>query len=123
MGDSKLRYEAMKRNIRRILNTNAPSKPKTAGEISIAFEKVELLNTYGHNLRQTEIFYVATVDEADSSFVLFESRQVTKMIEEFIPENRNYLLDGTFDVTPVGHYQLLIIYIEFQNDVSFKKQF
>lgn len=108
----------MKRNVRRILNGNAPPKTKCAEDISIAFDNVDVMNAYGYNLRHTEMFYVATVIDEDSSFTLFQSRQVINMIEQYIPEGRNYLLDGTFKVAPVGHYQLLIIYIEFQNDVS-----
>lgn len=71
----------MKRNVRRILNGNAPPKTKCAEDISIAFDNVDVMNAYGYNLRHTEMFYVATVIDEDSSFTLFQSRQVINMIE------------------------------------------
>lgn len=43
------------------------------------------------------------------------------MIKQHIPtDDRRYMMDGTFDVAPLGsYYQLLIIYIEYKNDVGF----
>lgn len=36
------------------------------------------------------------------------------------PEERHYLMDATLDVVPDGNfYQLLIIHIEYKNDVSY----
>lgn len=95
--------------------------PRTSGEISDAFKNEAIYNEYGLNERKSEPFYIETVDKSPSySFTLFASMQVVKMIQHFLPENRRYLMDGTFDVTPLGCYaQLLVIYIEFKNDVSF----
>lgn len=108
----------MKRNLRRILNADRPTNPKTPENVATSFENENIMNDYGYNLRRTENFYITTVTQHASSFTLFGSKEVMKMIEKFVPHNRKYLLDGTFDVTPVGFYQLLIIYIEYQNDVS-----
>lgn len=108
----------MKRNLRRILNSRFPQNPKSPADVAAAFENEDVFNAYGYNLRQTEIFHITTINEKESSFTLFGSKGIMDMIEEFIPKNRKYLLDGTFDVTPIGYYQLLVIYIEYQNDVS-----
>lgn len=112
----------MKRNLGRILNPNRPKMPKTSSEIAEAFKNEAIYNEYGQNERKTEPFYIETVDKSPSySFTLFASMQVVKMIQQFLPDNRKYLMDGTFDVTPLGSYaQLLIIYVEFKNDVSFQ---
>lgn len=107
----------MKRNLRRILNADAPKFVKSAEEVAAAFENSNTMEKYGYNLRHTEVFYIATVINSSNSFSLFGSHEVIKMIEQYIPENRNYLLDGTFDVAPAGYYQLLVIYVEYQNDV------
>lgn len=109
----------MKRNLGRILNPNRPKMPTTSKEISDAFQNEAIYNEYGRNERKTEPFYIGTVDKSSYSFTMFASMDVVKMIEEYIPTDRRYLMDGTFDVTPIGCYsQLLIIYIEFKNDVS-----
>lgn len=107
----------MKRNLRRILNADAPKYVKSAEEIAAAFENSKTFEAFGYNLRHTEIFYIATVINPLNSFSLFGSYEVMKIIQKFIPEKRKYLLDGTFDVSPTGYYQLLVIYIEYQNDV------
>lgn len=110
----------MKRNLVRILNPNRPKMPKTSNEISDAFKNEAIYNEYGLNEHKTEPFYIDTVDKNPFySFTVFASMQVVKMIQQFLPDNRKYLMDGTFDVTPLGCYaQLLVIYIEFKNDVS-----
>lgn len=64
-------------------------------------------------------FYVDTVITTEYAFTLFVSKFVVDFIEKNIePAARNYLLDATFDSLPKGYYQLLIISIEYQNDVS-----
>lgn len=113
----------MQRNLRRILNAGNPKNPKSAESVRASFENEDVMENYGYNLRRSESFYMGTLTEkkksSPCSFSLFGSKEVINMIEEHIkPEERKYLLDGTFDTSPVGFYQLLIIYIEYKNDVS-----
>lgn len=94
--------------------------PKSPKDIIEAFENPETFEKYAFNLRKTKLFYVDTVESGVASFfTIFASYQVIDMIKNHIaPGNRNYLLDGTFKVTPIGgFYQLLIIHIECENDV------
>lgn len=125
LGESNLRFKwSMDRNIRRILNDGEPKVPWTATDITRAFEDDATLDKYGFNLRRTERFYIETVQNENHAFTLFASRETMKLIEQHIPDNRRYLMDGTFNVTPTGCYsQLFIIYIEFRNDVSFHAAF
>lgn len=109
----------MERNLRRILNGDVPKMPTSTNDISRAFEDAATMDQYGFNLRKTERFYIDTVQNDNHSFTLFASYEIIRMIEKYIPGDRHYLMDGTFDVTPIGPFsQLLIIYIEHQNDVS-----
>lgn len=63
--------------------------------------------------------YVGTVIKKDFSYMVYASYKTIDMIEKHIGINqRRYLMDGTFRVVPRGFKQLLIICIEFQNDVS-----
>lgn len=119
LGDSNLRYRKMERNLRRLKNRPYPKLPKNAEEIGAAFKEPEILEEFGFNLRGNERFYVNTTTNSSSSFTIFASKNVMNMIRDHIPpKERRYLLDATFDVTPLGsYYQLLIIYIEYKNDV------
>lgn len=109
----------MDRNLRRLKNTPFPKLPTNADEIKSAFKKPEILEQYGFNLRGSERFYVDTITDTQSAFTVFASTEAIRLTVEHIPPNeRRYLLDATFDVTPIGgFYQLLIVYIEFKNDV------
>lgn len=121
----------MQRNLRRRLNNKSyPKRPKNARDVKKRFEDPKTVLEFGRNLRKTERFYVDTVVKTrmakegpkDTSFTIFASFQVLDMINKHIPDSeRFFMLDGTFAVTPVdaGYYQLLIIFIQFNNDVSY----
>lgn len=113
----------MERNLRRLKNVPYPSMPKTPAEIRNAFKDPLTIVEFGYNLRDTHPFYINTVEiNSSSAFTLFASHQVISIIEQNI-QDRNFLMDGTFAVTPMGdYYQLLVIYIEYCNDVSFSME-
>lgn len=121
MGELSLRYKSMERTLRRYKNNERPRKPETLSDVIEAYEDQAIMWKYGLNLRQTERFYITTVQEESFAFTLFASIQVMSLIESHIPpENRNYSMDGTFDMTPLKcFYQLLMIHIEFGKSVSF----
>lgn len=118
----------MQRNLRRRKNAKKPKypkKPKTVTDVKKTFEDKETAQKFGRNLRNTEQFYIDTVvkkqSTKDSFFTIFASFQILNMVAAHIPAcERIWMMDGTFDVTPVdvGYYQLLIIYIQYKNDVS-----
>lgn len=85
-----------------------------------AFEKPEISAKFGKNLRGNDGFYIDTVlIETKSAFTVFASHQIYNMMKTSIPDNeRNYLMDATFDARSVSYYQLLGIYIQYKNDVS-----
>lgn len=119
LGSSKLTIEKIGRNCRRLKNNKYPKNPRSANDIRAAFEDPELIEKFAFNLRKTKMFYVDTVDVGESShFTMFASYECIDMIKKHIaPQNRNYLVDGTFKVTPSGFYQLLVIHIECKNEV------
>lgn len=113
----------MKRTIARRTSKKYPTNVKSAEAIANEFKNPKTFNEFGLNLRKTEPFYIGTVEtQAKFSFTVFASKQVMSLIDKHIPEDRRYMMDGTFDVTPLGcYYQLLVIHIEYQNDVSYKR--
>lgn len=120
LGESELKFEMLERNARRLKNGKFPKMPKCPSDIIEAFKDPTIYDRYALNLRKTKPFYIDTICAGTSYFTIFASHQVIDMINKHIPPSRrNYLIDGTFKVTPIGgYYQLLIIQIECANDVS-----
>lgn len=78
-----------------------------------------ILKEYGSNLEGNEDFYIATVVMDEFAFTILASKFVFDFIDKNIePSSRSYLMDGTFDSIPNAYYQLLVISIEYNNDVS-----
>lgn len=80
-------------------------------------------------MRKTKRFYIDTIIKkvqdpklvkTETFFTLFASLQMIDLIRQYIPpHSRRYMMDGTFDIIPLGpYYQLLLIYIEYRNNVS-----
>lgn len=117
---SKLDIEKMKRHMDRVKNAKHPMSPTTFGKLKELFEKEDILESYGYNLKATERLYIDTFVADNFAFSLFASFSIMKIITEHIdPISRKYLIDGTFKCVPRLFYQLLIISIEYKNDVSF----
>lgn len=109
----------MERNLRRKKNSKYPPKPKTVDDVIEAYKDPKIAQKFGNNLRNTAQFYINTVTFLSSAFTIFASHQVINMIKKNIPSGRTYMMDGTFSVVPIkDYYQLLIIYIQYKNDVS-----
>lgn len=110
----------MKRHMDRVKNSKYPNCPKTCEELKANFEKPDIINRYGNNLDRTENFYIDTVILNEQyAFCLFASHSMINLVRQNIePKRRKYLIDGTFSCAPKMFYQLLIITIEFNNDVS-----
>lgn len=106
----------MRRTLMRHKNKKYPNIPKTFKEIKDELNRLE--NAEFGKTRDGRNFYIATVIKKKYSYIVFASKNVIDFVEEYIsPEERKYLMDGTFRVVPVMFYQLLIISIEYANDV------
>lgn len=118
-GESDLTFKRVERNARRYKHPKYPKLPKSATDIIKAFAKKEIILKYGLNLRKTKRFYIDTVVNGSEFFTVFASHQIIGLIEKHIaPRDRKYMLDGTFKIVPLtDYYQLLIIHIEYKNDV------
>lgn len=83
-----------------------------------ALESHSVFLDYSYCLDGRTRFYIQTVVDPCYSFSVFASHKIINIIREHIsPGQRQYLMDGTFKIVPRSFYQLLIISIEFMNDV------
>lgn len=116
--NTQLSYKKVARTIARKKSQRYPNDP-TIQEIQQEFLKPEIMTKYGYTLDGNAKFYMDTIAESDYQFTVFCSDFVRQFVEKNIDVgSRKYLIDGTFDNLPVGYYQLMIVSIEYQNDVS-----
>lgn len=105
----------------RLRDKKYPKRPKSDEEIRTAFSNPKILEEFGRTLDKKRSLYIGSVIEEKYAFHAFASTAMIKIVEEHIPPGqRKYLIDGTFRVVP-GQFkkngQLLIIAIEYKNDV------
>lgn len=115
--NTKLRFKNIQKTLRRHKNKSHPKKPRSIKSVRDAFLDPQIMHDYGYNLEHDSKLYIDTVITKEYGFTLFASQFTIDFIKENI-KRRKYLMDGTFDSLPENYYQLLIIAIEYRNDVS-----
>lgn len=109
----------MKKTLERCKNVVYPKTVHSLVEIRKKFEDKSIMDKYGYTLDHDALFYVGTEETLDYGFTVFKSQYVVDFIKENIePGSRKFLMDGTFDSLPTEFYQLVIIAVEHQNEVS-----
>lgn len=82
-------------------------------------ETPEIREEYGRTLDGNNALYIGSKIEDEFAFHVFGSHAIIKLVNEnILTGQRNYLIDGTFKIVPRNFTQLLIIAIEYKNDVS-----
>lgn len=115
----KISLKNIGRSLRRFKSKPYPTVPNTRLQLQQTLNSSAVIRDFGLNLDGTARLYVDTVLEKDYLFTVFASNDIINIIKQnIVPGKRKYLLDGTFKVVPKQFYQLLIIAIEFKNDVS-----
>lgn len=110
----------MKRQLFRIKNLKYPKLPKNIKDIQLAFGHEDIMKDFGYTLDKTNLLYVGTVFKKSYAFVVFVSQKVINIIGDAIPpEKRRLLIDGTFSMVPRQFQQLIVVSVEYKNDVSF----
>lgn len=117
-GESKLKFNKIKRQLARWKSKIYPSKPSSQEDIPIILEKPDVYENYGQTMNKAHRLFVGSEVKKNYAFHVFASYAVIDLIKEHIsPNERFYLMDGTFKIVPRGCNQLLIISIEYKNDV------
>lgn len=122
-GESKLRFDSISRQLYRLRDKQYPKRPSTDEELKKAFANENIFAEYGHTLDKRRPFYAGSkIKKNRYAFHVFASFGIIDLVRKHIPPNqRKYLLDGTFKIVPRQFRQLLIIAIEYKNDVSIPK--
>lgn len=121
---SQLNFNKHRRNLLQIRNTNIPKPPNNVHEVIEAYKNDVVVEHYSRTLHENsdDQFYKGSYECDDFSYSYFASDHVMNNIRDNIPEEkREFLMDATFKICPLGKfYQLLIIYIAFCDQVSFQ---
>lgn len=108
----------MNRQLTRIKTKARPKIPTNNMQILKLFQSPDIIDEHGYTLDGSSRLYVDTIITEQYSICIFASFAIINMVRHNInPEQRRYLIDGTFQMVPRTFYQLLIISIEFENDV------
>lgn len=116
-----IEFGRMERNLYRIHRNVMPQAPKTPEEIINMFAQQNIKDTFGMSLGEIkEEFHKDTIIEKNFAYTIFQSKRICNFVETLPVSQRKYMLDGTFQSVSRGTYQqLLIIYIEYCDHVSF----
>lgn len=118
LGDSELQFKCVERQLYRLRDKKYPKHPRTNDEIRNEMKKPEIVEHFGRNMSKQVKFYIGSEVKTLFAFHVFASMKVVNFIKKNIAcEDRKYLIDGTFKVVPQKFAQLLVISIEYKNNV------
>lgn len=123
-GESQLKFKSVSRQLYRLRDKQYPKKPQTDEEIREYLKKPEPFEEYGKTFDKLHPLYIdSVIEKGKYAFHVFASISTIEMIKTEVPcGRRKYVMDGTFKIIPKQFNkkgQLLIISIEYKNDVSF----
>lgn len=118
----KKKFEKISKSLSNWRKEKYDVSPKTCEEIRKAFENPVTLNDLGTSLhRQHGLIYNGVHEEKDYSYCVLSSPKSIELITSNLEEQeRFYLIDGTFRITPMCSVfkQVLIIHAQFGIKVS-----
>lgn len=115
---------SLQRNLQLIRTSALPKNPYNGTEIAKMFESEKVMNLIGIS-KTKSIFFDGVIEasgpkEDDNySACFFSSKDSLDIFEQNVPYGeRNIVIDGTFDVVPLGTYkQLLVVYAVYMEKV------
>lgn len=117
-GESRLQFKKLKRQLNRRKGIKYPARPKTHDETREILQDPKISSEFGQTADKYDKFYIDSVVKEEHAFHLFASTSVVDLItKNMVDQPRHYLIDGTFKVMPRTFAQLLVISIEYKNDV------
>lgn len=118
LGESKLKFNKVQRTLYRLRDKKYPKHPKTHQEIKQVMSNPKVSQDFGRTMDNANQFYFGSVVNKLFAFHVFASLAVINMIKDKIRDcDRSFLIDGTFKMVPRMCAQLLIISIQYKNNV------
>lgn len=88
-----------------------PASPKNSEDVNIKFQDYKIKNEFGK-------YYRSTQNGDAFSFTIFYSKKMVNRMKRYINDQREILIDATFQVVPMGPFkQLLILYVAYKKNV------
>lgn len=109
-------FDTYERTLRDLRKTRYGKSPSTPHEIEEEFRKPEILNSLGTSLfKESGAIYNGIQLEDGYSNTIFSSPHSIELVKKHLKTNeRFYLMDATFNITPRGMFQqVLIIHIKY----------
>lgn len=112
------RFYKHERALQLIRNKALPENPQSADDIAKVFAREDVMNLLG-KAKDGTVFYNGAVECEDFSFCVFSSESSIRLYALRVkPLDRVMMMDGTFDVVPIGPFnQLLIIHVVYMGKV------
>lgn len=112
------------RALQLIRNESLPKNPINTADIETMFQRDDIMTMLGKS-KEGELFFDGVLEGNEYSACFFSSKKSIEIFEnnEDFGE-RQIMIDGTFDVVPIGSYkQLLVIYAVYMEKVSVFEHF
>lgn len=116
---AKLSFHEKERGLQMIRSAKLPKNPENINDIEAIFSREDIKSILGKT-KTNGIFYDGVLEGEGYSACFFSSKDALEVFELYVHHGeREIMIDGTFDVVPVGSFhQLLILYGVYMGKVS-----
>lgn len=114
----KIDFFKVERGLQLLRSAALPKNPANCDEIAEMFSREDIMKLIG-TTKDGKVFYNGVFESNEYSFCVFSSESSIKLYCSHVKYgDRTIMMDGTFDVVPIGSFdQLLIIYAVYMEKV------
>lgn len=116
-------FENIERTLRDLRKSKYGKSPSTPEEIAREFEKPHIIENLGTSLHSEkgQIYNTIQIEESFCNCIFSSPKSISLLKQNLEPQERFFMMDGTFRITPRGLFQqVLIIYVQYGIKVNSK---